>query len=301
MFKKNVDFGFDLNWDRLSDTDHFKKAMTFVNANITDRHREKLYVINGLPFYFDKTDKTIGITFSGGADSTMIFYLLCRLIESLGADTKIVATTVIRGWEGRPWLEDITADIISYLNNRFPNIQKEQVFGFMPPAFEMTPLKNIVGIDKMFNQQIIETANADIYTIMSFTQYINAKYKIKNTYAGVTMNPELDHPELNFPSFRNTREFTELDLSSFQGHGPNIGPFTMLYKNWVMAQYENFNVQDLRELTRSCNTPLNELNIPNIEQIKIRGSEYACQKCFFCEERKWGHNNRLVYLEDYHK
>jgi hypothetical protein len=301
MFKKNVDFGFDINWDRLPDSDHFKKAMTFVNANLQDHRRKDLYVINGLPFYFDPSDKTIGITFSGGADSTMIFYMLCRLIESLGADTKIVAATVIRGWDVKPWLEDITADIISYLDKRFPNIQKEQVFGFLPPAFEVTPLKNIVGAEGMFSKDIVDTAYADIYCVMSYTKYINAKYKIERTYSGITMNPELDHPELNSPSFRDTREFNENDLSSFRGPGPNMRPFEMLYKNWVMAQYENFNIQELRELTRSCNTALIELNIPNVENIKILGSEYACQTCFFCEERRWGHDNRHLYLEDYHK
>lgn len=301
MFKKNVDFGFDINWDRLSDSDQFKKAMTFVNANITDKHREKLYVINGLPFYFDKEDKTIGITFSGGADSTMIFYMLCRLIESLGTDTKIVAITLVRGWDGKPWLEDITADIISYLDRRFPSIKKEQVFGFIPPAFEVTPLKNITGMERQFNKDILDTAYADVYTVLSYTAYINAKYKIRNNYAGITMNPELNNPDINPPEFRNLREFIPEHLSSFNGNGPNLGPFCMLHKNWVMAQYENFNIQDLRELTRSCQAPLNELNIPNVQEIKIRGSEYVCNTCFFCEERKWGHDNRHIYLEDYHK
>ena len=207
----------------------------------------------------------------------------------------------IRGWDVKPWLEDITADIISYLDKRFPNIQKEQVFGFLPPAFEVTPLKNIVGAEGMFSKDIVDTAYADIYCVMSYTKYINAKYKIERTYSGITMNPELDHPELNSPSFRDTREFNKNDLSSFQGPGPNMRPFEMLYKNWVMAQYENFNIQDLRELTRSCNTSFAELKIPNAENIRIRGSEYACQTCFFCEERKWGHENRHLYLEEYHK
>lgn len=301
MFEKNVDFGFNIKWDRLPEDDHFKRAMTYVNSNLLNENRKNLYVINGLPFYFDPTAKTVGITFSGGADSTMIFYMLCRLIESLGTDTKIVATTLIRGWDVKPWLEDITADIIAYLNRRFPNIQKDQVFGFLPPAFEITPLKNIVGMDKIYNKDNLDNAYADVYAVMSYTQYVNAKYKIKNTYSGVTMNPELNNSELNSPGFRNTREFTEFDLNDFKGHGSNMGPFTMLYKNWVIAQYENFNIQELFELTRSCNTPLTELNIPNVEEIKICGSEYACQTCFFCEERKWGHENRHVYLEEFHK
>ena len=298
MFEKNIDFGFDMKWDRLPEDDHFKKSIKYIDSNISDDHRKNLYVINGLPFYFDKTQETIGITFSGGADSTMIFYMLCRLIESLGLNTKIVATTLIRGWEGKPWLEGITAEIISYLDRRFPNIKKEHLFGFLPLAFELTPLKSIVGMEKFFDKDILETAYADVYCVMSYTEYINKKYKIQNSYAGITMNPELNNSSINPPAFRNTREFTESYLTTFKGQGPNLGPFCMLYKNWVMAQYENFNIQDLRDLTRSCQAPLEELNIP--EGTTIRGSEYTCQKCFFCIERKWGHDNRHIYLEDFH-
>lgn len=298
MFEKNSDIGFDFKFDRLPEGNHFKKAMQYVHDNLADYFYKDITNINGLPVYFNKESKSVMITFSGGADSTMMLYLLCRLIDYYKSNTKIIIVTHVRHWEGQPWIENITENIIKYLDNMFPAIKKEQHYGFIPTELEITPLSNIVGADKLFNLQDMSTAYADVFATMAHTIYIRQRFNIETSFSGVTMNPVLDHKELNSPSFRDMREFREGDLCSVQG-STNNGPFTIINKDWVMAQYYNFGITDLKDMTRSCNTPLSELNLP--KNVELKGSEFACGTCFFCAERQWGEDNRYFYLEDFHK
>lgn len=304
MFKKNINFGFDLQWDRLPADDHFVKAMSFVHS--LDIDLSKHAIVNGLPIFFDPNLKAIGLNLSGGADSTLLLYILSRLIEESGSKTEIVATTLVRFWEMRSGKEDAATNVLELLNDMFPKVKKTHVLGFVPTALEYTPLKNIVfpsHLRRDFSDYHIENASADVYAVRNFTEYISSKHGITVTYSGTTMNPSDDvlHDE-KAPAFRKQREFMHNDTLTYNVDSMNKDPFALIQKNWVMAQYENFGLTELRDMTRSCEASDDFLDsVFGKGNWNIQGSKYSCGRCFFCKERKWGTDTAGIFLESYHK
>jgi hypothetical protein len=305
MFKKNIDLGFDIKWDNLPDDHHFKSTMTQLHEHIfsadsgEDLIEKNYYIINGLPIYYNKDDDAISIDLSGGADSTMIFYILCKIITALKTSPKIVAMTMIRFWETKSSTENISDNILNYFKEKFPHLDIHYERGFVPPGLEKTPIKNIVFQNKVFPPHIMENAHGDVYAVHNFNEYIVQKHKIKRSYGGVTTNPTHD---VQGPAFRKVREFTQDDFNSYLSDLYRKDPFVLIQKDWVMAQYENFEIQDLRDMTRSCSSEDSALNIIYGKNNWTKnGVEYSCNKCFFCTERAWAQANNTLLLKQNHQ
>lgn len=291
--------GFDLKWGNIPDDDHFKSIMTQVYTaypSLTPHH----YIVNGLPIYFNKNDNVISIDLSAGADSTMLFYILASMITTLNVSPKIVIITMIRFWETKSSIEDNVTIILDYFKEKFPNLDIIRERCFVAPSLESTPMKNVVfdpNNKSVFQPHIIEGADAAVYAIDNFNQYIRQKYKIKRSYGGITTNPD----EVAGPEFRKRRVLSNNDLQMYTLDWPRQDPFIYVQKNWVMAQYENFGIQDLRDMTRSCSTPDIELdNVYGKNNWNVIGSRYVCGKCFFCNERNWAQANISLLLEQNH-
>ena len=295
MFKKNSSIGFDLKWDRIDDSNHFKQAMKFIYEQ--SGQLDDMIVINGLPILFSKTQKAIGVSFSGGADSTLLFYLLCRIINEFNLDTKIVALTTIRFWEQKTGTDYVSLNIIQYFKTLFPDIKIVHEFGFIPTALETTPLSNIRDLPKgYFTENELKFANADIYASNNWNKYISNKHDLVLLYNGTTMNPHFLGDNINAPKHRAATEFVWTRTKNY------TSPFRLINKDWIMAQYVNFNLQDLARMTKSCNA--GEQEIIKKFGTKIIGNDmqkYACGECFFCHERAWAENNVSFYLEEFHK
>lgn len=300
MFKKNVELGFDLNWDLIPADSHFRRSMEYIKSlNI---NMDNFCVVNGIPIYFNKNDKIFNINLSGGADSTMLMFIICKLITEHKLNIKIIATTLIRFWEYRSGTEDAARNIFNIIRGMFPDIEMEQVFGFVPTALEMTPLKNIVLPPNMFDPFHRENANADVYAVMNFTDYINKRNKVNRTYSGTTTNPDHLGSEARAPEFRRVREFIDSDAHSYLRNTIRQDPFYLIQKNWVMAQYENFGITFLRDATRSCESTDMVLNSMFGEgKWDSTNAKYSCGKCFFCQERAWGIESVDIFLKGYHK
>jgi hypothetical protein len=300
MFKKNVELGFDFNWDRIPADSHFLRTIQYIkDLNI---NMDNFCVVNGLPIYFNKNDKIFNINLSGGADSTLLTYILCKLISEHKLNIKIIATTLIRFWEYRSGTEDAARNIFNIIQSMFPDIEMEQVFGFVPTALEVTPLKNIVLPPNAFGEFFKENANADVYAVMNFTDYVNKRNKVNRTYSGTTTNPDHLGTSVNAPEFRRVREFMDSDNHSYLRNTVRQDPFFLIQKNWVMAQYENFGITSLRDATRSCESTDIVLNsMFGVGQWDSTNAKYSCGKCFFCQERAWGIDSTDIFLEGYHK
>lgn len=300
MFKKNVELGFDVNWDLIPADSHFRRSIEFIKSlNI---NMDNFSVVNGLPIYFNKNDKIFNINLSGGADSTLLTYILCKLISEYKLKIKIIATTLIRFWEFRSGTEDAARNIFNIIQSMFPDIEMEQVFGFVPTALEVTPLKNIVLPLNSYADFFKENANADVYAVMNFTDYVNKRNKVDRTYSGTTTNPDHLGASVNAPEFRRVREFMDSDRHSYLRNTIRQDPFCLIQKNWVMAQYENFGIEFLRDATRSCESTDLVLNAMFGEgQWDSTNAKYSCGKCFFCQERSWGIDSTDIFLEGLHK
>lgn len=296
MFKKNTGIGFDLKWDRIDNNNHFKRAMKFIFEQ--SGQLDDMVIINGLPVLFSKTQKAIGVSFSGGADSTLMLYLLCRIIKEFNLNIKIVALTTIRFWEQKIGADYVSANILKYFKaSLFPDIEIIHEFGFIPTALETTPLSNIQDLPPgYFTENELKFARADIYASLTWNKYISNKYDLVLIYNGTTMNPAHLGDNVNAPRHRAATDFIWSRTKNF------TSPFKLINKDWVMAQYDNFGLQDLAKMTKSCNAGEQEI----IEKFgtKIIGNDmqkYSCGTCFFCHERLWATENINPYLEITHK
>lgn len=300
MFKKNVDLGFDLNWDLIPVDCHFRRSIQYISDLNIDM--DNFSIVNGLPIYFNKNDKVFNINLSGGADSTMLMYILCKLITEYKLNIKVIATTLIRFWEYRSGTEDAARNVFGIIRDMFPNINMEQVFGFVPTALEMTPLKNLTLPIDSYNKFLLNNANADVYAVMNFTDYVNKKNKVDRAYSGTTTNPEHLGTVDKAPEFRRVREFVESDSHSYARDNVKHDPFKLIQKNWVMAQYENFGLVKLRDATRSCES--NDIILDQLfgeGQWQSTDSKYSCGVCFFCKERTWAIDSVDIFLQGFHK
>lgn len=243
-----------------------------------------IYIVNNLPIHFDPKFKKIGITMSGGADSSLLFYILCKLIQDTNSECKIYPITMVRNYDDKPWDEIVQDNVYSWFYKKFPYIVKEHIKGFIPPALELVPISRL-KLEKLNSQygNLADITNVDVVCITNYTDYIFKKNNLDYIYSGTTTNPiEIDNT--GAPKFRN-KENMKLDITKVISK-TNIDPFALITKDWIIAQYYNFKILDLLDLTRSC-----DANIDTNDTIP-----QPCNECFFCKERNWALENKEKYL-----
>jgi 7-cyano-7-deazaguanine synthase in queuosine biosynthesis len=61
-------------------------------------------------------------------------------------------------------------------------------------------------------------------------------------------------------------------------------PFAYIKKDWIIGQYYKHGIEDLLELTRSC-----EGEFEGIDYTTYAPGQYVpiCGECFWCKEREW--------------
>jgi len=218
----------------------------------------------------DSKYSKIGISISGGADSALLAWMICKQSRA-----QIHFVYQIRMWKTRPWQEYYADRVMRWFRYNFPHefvVHKN----FVPPEMEEPHTDYITdeyGEQKPGNRIILRAHN----------EYIAHTQKLDAWYAGVTLNPpvtlegELD--DRNTPSYEKHKVI----------HGVNVHhPFVDKAKDWVMRQYLDNNLHELLRLTRSC-----EGEFEGIDYTNYRYGEdvYECGKCFWCRERKWGLDN----------
>lgn len=250
-----------------------------------------VFDINGLPFHFSLNAKKIGITFSGGADSTLLLYFLCSIIKKHNLETKIYPIYAIRGWKTKPWLEHIVVDVYNFIDKLFPNILKEINYTFLPNEFELVKISqlNLSELDKIYDSK---NTKCDVLFVNQYVDYMIEKNNLDFVYSGTTTNPPFTLSylkDINAPLFRNKKN----DTLSRVLINRKINPFALIYKNWIIAQYENFNLNNLLSVTRSCQVTTNEISEP-----WTIGEKYPeeCGNCFFCIEKNWAFDNINEHL-----
>lgn len=250
----------------------------------------QLTFINDLPIHFDKRAKKLGIAFSGGVDSTLLLYILCKIIKDSNLMTKVYPITMIRFNETKPWLEKISTEVHAYLKNMFPGIIEDQSFGFIPTEFELIKVSNLKS-EKYNRMCNAEKTTCDAMLTYEYLEYFSRKHKLDYIYDGTTTNPPTD--------INNSPQFRELSATGFKlveaVTSTRISPFRFIFKDWVIAQYHNFGIEELFNITRSCQVDMVDLKMEKWSD----GDPYPgeCGNCFFCVEKKWGKENMHNHLK----
>jgi len=247
-------------------------------------------IVNDLPIHFSSAFKRIGISMSGGADSTLLAYILLKLITENKIDCKLYPFHMVRFADTKPWLEYIARDVWNWLDKKFPGILQPLEYGFIPSDLETLPLS--VVNPKNFENVDFTRCNTDVLITQRFKEYFVKKHNLRFVYSGTTTNPPFDN-NLNAPQFR---EADQTNLNPELVIAPAmINPFALITKDWVMAQYENFQIPELLNLTRSCEADSLQLDIHKWNPGRVYPK--PCGECFFCKERDWGIVNSSKYVK----
>lgn len=237
----------------------------------------------GIPFPFDLEYKRIGVNFSGGADSTILLCMLCELISKLQLDIEVIVTSVVRYYNTAEYSEKAKENIFNEIQKIYKGVKLLHVWGFLPPPFEFTPLANITLFNEdkdRMQQQLKNNANADTLFFLQYNDWVIRKYKLNTMYNGTTTNPI--NAEINkAPAFRNKKNLYNYRMN-FEIH--NLAPFALLEKSYTTALYNLLGVQNLFDMTHSCDE-----------------TESGCGICFHCSERQYGKENAYLYLGDNHE
>ena len=213
----------------------------------------------------DKKWKRIGISLSGGADSALLAYLILK-----ETDADIYFTTQIRMWKTRPWQRYVAHDVVQWFRDHFNN-RIEHIEGFIPPEMEephTTYITDEYGKLKSGNRIILRAHN----------EYLGHIHNLDAWFCAVTKNPS------DVPGGLPERDDGVLPL-----HMKHMGvdvchPFVYTTKDWIIKQYYDNNIEDLLNLTRSCEGEFEGLNYTTYTPGQIVP---ICGECFWCREREW--------------
>ena len=237
-----------------------------------------LHEVDGVYFPLDKNWKNIGISVSGGADSALLAYLLCELIQTNNYDITVHVITHVRCWKTRPWQRHNSLDVYTALLAKFKNIRFVRHENFLPPDFEWgTKGPTIVDEYGKLN-------SGDIIEIRAFAEYISHKENLDAYFNAVTHNPDI---EIEGAMLTRDIEAKPENLSKMiTTHMGKLSshPFRFINKSWIYKQYKKLDILSLFDITRSC-----EGEFSDITYKTYTPGQYVpvCKKCFWCAERTW--------------
>lgn len=206
----------------------------------------------------EDTDK-IAISMSGGLDSSLMTWLLCKEISDKKQNTKVFPLHGIDNT--RPTSPENIQNIINFLRNSFPTIEINDMLTWDNTKDYKIPKskKDSDGLKKWC-----------------------LKYSIKYLYQGRTANPPKKILE-EFGGFHQEERNHYRDkpikelIRPFNAY--LIRPWANVDKKYIYEQYKKHNLLDtLEPLTWSCIAYAEDTNF----------FTEPCKRCYWCKEKYWG-------------
>jgi len=244
------------------------------------------FIVDNVEIPFDKKWTNIAISLSGGADSSLLAYLLCSSTEI----KTLHCISHTRMWKTRPWQTWDSLRVFEWLKRKFTNIEFVRHTNFISPEIEYG------NIGPILLDEYGKKVSGDNIEIRSFAEYICHWNNVDAYYNAVTRNPrEIDLGGMKERDIELTEENKHLRLvKHMQGYA--VHPFRFIEKNWIIKQYKRFDILDLLEITRSCEGEFSNLDYKNYipgQQVPI------CKTCFWCKERDWALKSNEIIQEKY--
>jgi hypothetical protein len=198
--------------------------------------------------------KFIGIWMSGGADSSMLAYLLAKKIKDENLNIKIQPLSVRRG---RPNNPIYAGNVIDWIEEEL-NVKMNDHIVYYPP------------IDDEYQREIKEFWDRDDQNFRDNLFQI--------LYSGITRNPPSNDNTISKNKERSRDDDADRPLKTENGVRFYINPFFDIDKKQLAELYKQYNITDtLFPLTYSCEGSA-ELTNTHTQH---------CEKCWWCEERYW--------------
>ena len=237
----------------------------------------ELINIDGVEIPFDNSWDSIAIALSGGADSALLAYLLCKIITERNLDIHVNCISHIRMWKSRPWQQNDSLRVYQYLLEKF-DIRITRHTNFIAPDIEYG------NIGPTIKDEYGKSVSGDNIQQRSFSEYICYHNNVKCFYNAVTRNPPV-----YLEGAMHERDIVKNDNNKHMELMTHMGviashPLRFTDKSWVLKQYRKNNIMDLFEKTRSC-----EGEFEGLDYRTYKPDQYVptCGKCFWCLEREW--------------
>jgi hypothetical protein len=260
--------------------------IAILNSLIQNGHVNDINTIDGVYIILDPTWKKIAVSVSGGADSALLLFLLCDIIDKKQLTIDVDVITNIRMWKDRPWQRKNSLDVFNYIKAKFKKIKFYRHENFIAPELEHG------SIGKVIPDRNGKLKSGDQISTISHAEYICYLYGIDAWFAGITKNP----PGVNVTSGmtdRNNNFNGNIEpLIVKQNNITMCHPFRFADKRWIMRQYKNYKLENLLVLTRSCEgdnkTYPEVFKGLDVTTYKDTNIVPECGQCFWCQERVWG-------------
>lgn len=232
--------------------------------------------IDGVDIPYDPEWRNVAISVSGGADSALLAYLICKLAYE--HNTTIHIINHIRCWKTKPWQQYDADYVFRWLFQKFYHTTFKRHTNFIAPELEYG------NMGPTLTDEYGKKVSGDNIQQRAYAEYICKKYNIDAYYNAVTRNPrgialggmtERDI-ELN-ENNKHLQIMKHMDVWA-------LHPFRFVEKDWIVKQYKDNDIMDLFNITRSCEGTFENIT----HETYIAGQEVpTCGECFWCKEREW--------------
>ena len=215
--------------------------------------QNKYGTIDVLPTAGKLKNKTLGVSMSGGADSTMLCILLAKTIE-----TEELNIT-LQPFSGHDlWAPLDTAglpNIITFIKSQFPNVKINWPVSVVFDTQGVYDGKNIyIG---QLKKNMMDTGFINDFLVAG-SRGPELEFQLK-----FTVPAERDwKPIKRIPGYHQWDEVSKGD--------PNFAPFKDVDKRFIVQCYKDFGYESLLKQTNSCTDPAGN-----------------CGECWWCQERSW--------------
>jgi len=218
-----------------------------------------------IDFEIDPQYKKIGVNLSGGADSAILFYMVCEYLKTNNrTDTSVSVMSCANDLKHR-WNVRKAADVINYTIDKLKFNPVDTHYSYYRDKQEVEYFHAVEA--KLFDDK-----------------------RVDMIISGITANPkvnaDIEDSKGNVINLNETglSERAEKEQAIFIFVSNNrcyYRPFVNHDKRFVAAMYDHYNVREgLFPLTRSCEAiPDGDYN-PEFENE-------PCGTCWWCLERKW--------------
>jgi hypothetical protein len=233
-------------------------------------------IFDGIDIPFEPSWKNIAISLSGGADSALLAYIVCQKAKEHNVTIHII--NHVRCWKTKPWQQHDADCVYNWLFQKFYHTTFKRHINFIAPDLEYG------NVGPNLTDEYGKKVSGDNIQQRAYAEFICNKYNVDAYYNAVTRNPRLAmFNGMKERDIEPTDENKHLERMTHMGVEV-LHPFRFIEKSEVVKKYQELDIIDLFEITRSCEGVFKDIDYTNYTT-----GQYVpvCGECFWCKEREW--------------
>ena len=197
--------------------------------------------------------KTLALSMSGGADSTILCYILAKTSQKRNLQITIQPYNGYDIWA--PMDSKGVVKIIKYIQSKFPTVDIQW------------------PISTVFDTNGDSAPNDKNMYIGPLIDKLEAHNVVDEVMNGISMGPSLEVQQTfkDWDNKINVRRLSGYHLwNEVERAIDHLSPFKHVDKRFIVQCYKDFGIEKLLRMTNSCTAP-----------------QGNCSECWWCQERAW--------------